>query len=630
MREMVKRHALIRRLASVETLGSATIICSDKTGTLTQNEMTVREVYLFGTKLTVSGIGYEPEGDFRDGAGNALTDDQRRLLEELLEAGVLCNNSELRPPEDDRGWDIRGDPTEGALVVLAAKESRELAEARERMQRLRENPFDSERKMMSVIYEDQGTDIAYVKGAPREVLEKCSQMAYPGGVRPLGEDDRGKIMEQNDAYALAALRVLAVATRRLENASITEMGAEQVEHDLTFLGLVAMQDPPRPEVEQAIRQCATAGIRVIMITGDYGLTAEAIARRIGLITEKGVRTVTGADLDGMTDEQLQEALRQPVLFARVAPEQKMKIARALQEMDEIVAMTGDGVNDAPALKTADIGVAMGITGTDVAREAADMILTDDNFASIVNAIEEGRSIFDNIRHFLTYFQTSNVAEMVPFLAMIFFNIPLPLLLLQILTIDLVTDQVPALALGLERPEPGIMERPPRKRAEPLLNGNMIMKAYLFLGPLAAAIGLFGFFFRYHEYGWRLGLDLRSFGTDKPASVQYLAATTMTLTGIVMAQVGNGFACRTQRESVFRVGFFTNRLLLAAILLELGLQAVIVYAPFLHDALKTRPISAKDWAILMAFIPTLFIADEIRKLIVRTRYRKKGEEKEDAG
>jgi Ca2+-transporting ATPase len=383
-------------------------------------------------------------------------------------------------------------------------------------------------------------------------------------------------------------------------------------------------------VERAIAQCRTAGIRVIMITGDYGLTAESIARRIGLIKGRDVRTITGGELESMSDADLEESLRHPVLFARVAPEHKMQIARALQEMGEVVAMTGDGVNDAPALKAADIGIAMGVTGTDVAREAADMILADDNFASIVHAIEEGRSIFDNIRHFLTYFQTSNVAEMVPFLAMIFFKIPLPLLLLEILTIDLVTDQVPALALGLEKPEPGIMERPPRKKNESLLNWHMIIKAYLFLGPLAAAIGLFGFFFKYHEYGWRFGMDLRQFGTDSPASAHYLAATTVTLTGIVMAQVGNAFACRTQRESVFRVGFFSNRLLLIAILLEVGLQAAIVYAPFLNNALQTRPIKASDWGILAAFIPTLFIADEIRKLIVRSKSREKGEERENEG
>ena len=621
---MAKRNALVKKLSSVETLGSTTVICTDKTGTLTQNEMTVREIYLLDNPVKVTGVGYEPKGEFTDVKGMPLSAEVEGLLDLSLRAAALCNNARLKPPEADGSWHILGDPTEGALLVVAGKKGEGAEAQRESHPRVYENPFDSRRKMMSVICEEGEGKTVYAKGAPREILERCSHVAYPGGIRPMEDNDRGKIIKLNDDYALSALRVLALAMRKVDD-TLPYYNLDTVERELVFLGLAAMQDPPRPEVEEAVYRCRTAGIRVIMITGDYGLTAESIARKIGLIKGANVRTVTGAELDKTSNTELEAVLREEeVIFARVAPEHKMKIAQALQDLGEVVAMTGDGVNDAPALKAADIGIAMGLSGTDVAREAADMILTDDNFASIVHAIEEGRSIFDNIRHFLTYFQTSNVAEMFPFLALIFFNIPLPLLLLQILTIDLVTDQIPALGLGLEKPEPGIMERPPHRKEEPLLNWGMILKAYLFLGPLAAFIGLFGFFFKYHQSGWRLGMDLRLFGTDSPASVEYLTATTMTLTGIVMAQVGNGFACRTHRESVLRIGFFSNRLLLWGIVFELGLQAAIVYVPFLNRALQTAPLKATDWLVLAAFAPTLFVADEIRKALLRMRLGKRQE------
>jgi magnesium-transporting ATPase (P-type) len=622
---MAKRNALVKKLSSVETLGSTTVICTDKTGTLTQNEMTVREIYISDLSIKVTGVGYEPRGEFTGEKGEPIPPRFGNLLDLTLRAATLCNNAQLRAPENGNSWHILGDPTEGALLVAASKKGERPESIRERYPRIHENPFSSSRKMMSVICSEEDGRTVYVKGAPREVLEKCVSIAHNEGLKPLGDEEREKILTKNDEYALSALRVLALAMRKLDKRA-SSYDADSVEKDLVFLGLAAMQDPPRPEVEEAVAKCRTAGIRAIMITGDYGLTAESIARKIGLVKGTGTRIVTGTELEKMGSGELKELLRsKEIIFARVAPEHKMKIAEALQEMGEVVAMTGDGVNDAPALKVADIGIAMGESGTDVAREAADMILTDDNFASIVSAIEEGRAVFDNIRHFITYFQTSNVAEMIPFLLYIFLGIPLPLLLLQILTIDLLTDQIPALALGLERPEPGIMLRPPRRKDEPLLNRGMILRAYLFLGPLAAAIGLFGFFFKYHQYGWRLGLDLRLFGTDSPASSAYLAATTMTLTGIVMAQVGNGFACRTHRESVFRVGFLSNRLLLLGILFEVGFQALIVYLPFLNRALQTAPLKAMDWLVLAAFMPTLFIADEIRKLVLRLRLRRRGED-----
>ncbi|MCL4418027.1 MAG: cation-transporting P-type ATPase, partial [Actinobacteria bacterium] len=572
----------------------------------------------------------------------------KQVLDIALETSVLCNNSQLR--YSDGNWNILGDPTEGALIVAATKAGKDVDKLRDEIPRIYENFFSSNRKMMSVVCKNGSEEIAYVKGAPIEILERCMNIIdvnISERPRPISEEDKQKIIRANDDFALSALRVIALAVRKVNTAEIDfklEEGRKtanifipsnirfdykEIEKNLTFIGLAAMQDPPRPEVEMAVKTCKKAGIKVIMITGDYGLTAESIARRIGLTNSRDAKIITGTDLEKISEEQFKEILKlEEIIFARVTPEHKLKIAQTLKSMDEIVAMTGDGVNDAPALKAADVGIAMGISGTDVARESADMILTDDNFASIINAIEEGRSIFDNIRHFITYFQTSNVAEMIPFLLMVFLNIPLPLTLLQILTIDLVTDQIPALALGIEKPEPGIMERQPRSRKESLVNWKMIVKAYLFLGPLAAAIGIFGFFFKYHELGWHFGMGLRIIGSDDPASFAYLTATTMTLTGIVMAQIGNAFACKTNKESVFKVGFFSNKLLVWSILIMITLQAAIVYIPFLNKILQTAPISIKDWLVLATFIPLLFFADEIRKLIIRTVIKRRGQKQKN--
>ncbi len=622
---MAKRHVLVKKLSSVETLGSTTVICTDKTGTLTANQMTVREVWLPGASIEVGGVGYNPDGEFTVD-GQRLAEDVRQRLQDCLAAGALCNNARLRPPSGDSDvWSILGDPTEAAMLVGAAKAGLVLGDLEEERTRLFEHPFDSSRKRMAVVCQVGSARVAYVKGAPREVIDLCTRVRTADGIRPITDEDRKAAQDANDALARQALRVIAVTERPLARG---EDGADMalVESGLTLLGLEAMQDPPRPEVTDAVAECHEAGIRVVMITGDYGLTAEAIARKIGIITAADARVVTGADLEEMDDQALSEALSGEVVFARVVPEHKMRIAQRLQAMGEVVAMTGDGVNDAPALKAADIGIAMGKAGTDVAREAADMILTDDNFASIVAAVEEGRAIFDNIRRFLTYFQTSNVAEMIPFVAMIFLKIPLPLTLLQILTIDLLTDQVPALALGLEQPEPGVMKRPPKSPKEPILTGGMLLKAYAFLGPIAAAIGLFGFFYRYVEAGWVFGdwSAMARFG-DMPSATSaatgvYMAATTMTLTGIVMAQVGNGFAMRTHRQSILAVGFFTNRLRWWGLGAELLGLAALMYVPVLQKVFSTAPITAHEWFVMALFSPTLLVADEIRKFIVRRMAR----------
>ncbi|RJP32589.1 MAG: cation-transporting P-type ATPase [Actinobacteria bacterium] len=626
---MAKRNALVKKLSSVETLGSTTVICTDKTGTLTQNEMTVRSLWTPWVEVSVAGVGYAPEGEFlASGNGNGKGEKQKKLsreemarLDMALKAAVLCNNSRLVEGEEKGTYKIIGDPTEGALLVLGGKGGVDPGEAVGNSKRIAELPFDSARKMMSVIYEEKGGKIAYSKGAPNVVLERCSHILTKEGVREISPEDRDRIKGVNDRYARSALRVLALASRTMPP-ELSGYDIDNTETGLTFLGLAAMMDPPRPEVEEAIKKCRTAGIRVIMITGDYGLTAESIARRIGLVTGQP-RIITGMDLENMPDEELSMHLRdEEVLFARVSPEHKMRIAQVLRGMGEVVAMTGDGVNDAPALKAADIGVAMGVTGTDVAREASEMILVDDNFASIVAAVEEGRAIFDNIRRFITYILASNIPEIVPFILFVMFNIPLPLTIIQILAVDLGTDLLPALALGTEKPELGIMSRPPRSREEKLLNIRVLLRAYGFLGPLEALVCMLGYLYMFN---WRWGAELRAYAEANP--LVYAKATTMSLTGIMMTQIGNGFACRTNVESVFKVGLLSNRLYLLGIASEVSLQVLIVYVPLLNKAFETAPIAWSDWLFLVPFIPICTVADEIRKLILRTylRRQKKGRE-----
>jgi Ca2+-transporting ATPase len=627
---MAKRNALVKKLSSVETLGSTTVICTDKTGTLTQNEMTVRSLWAPWIEASISGVGYAPEGDFQvrhNGNGNGdkkvkkLSKEQLGELELPFKIAALCNNSRLVRKEDEEGWKVIGDPTEAALLVMSGKAGMDRDELLVSSPKSFELPFESTRKRMTVICREGEEEVAYVKGAPREVLDQCTHILTREGVREIGQEDRDRIMGVNDRYARSALRVLALAYRSLPR-DLRHYEVESIERDLVFTGLAAMMDPPRPEVEDAINECNTAGIRVIMITGDYGLTAESIATRIGLVKERP-RILTGGELDGMSDEELTTHMRtEEVIFARVSPEHKMRVAQVLKDMGEVVAMTGDGVNDAPALKTADIGIAMGMAGTDVAKEAADMVLIDDNFASIVAAVEEGRAIFDNIRRFMTYILASNIPEIIPFILFVVFNIPLPLTIMQILAVDLGTDLIPALALGTEAPEPGIMERPPRSQGEKLLNYKVLLRSYCLLGPLEALVAMLGYFYM---FDWRTGEELRQFAAANPDV--YAKATTMTLTGIVMTQIGNGFACRTNVQSVFKVGLFSNRLYLGGIASEVSVQAAIVYVPFLNRLFNTAPIAFTDWLFFVPFIPICTVADEIRKLILRAylRRQKKGRE-----
>jgi magnesium-transporting ATPase (P-type) len=646
---MAHRHALIKKLSAVETLGCTTVICTDKTGTLTQNEMTVRDVWLGGWRLAVTGVGYAPEGQLlvkdegspRSQSGSISSYPDQDLRQFLL-AAALCNNARLLPPNGASSaqsdlqtrWGILGDPTEAALKVVAIKAGLDLNAEEARLPRWRELPFESRRKRMSTIHliGDKGritkgsnvrpsSFVVYAKGAPKEILDLCTCIRLNGQDLPIDDNWRAQIMAANDDYARSGLRVLAVAERRLSNLNepipVGEAAftSEKIERDLTFLGLAAMMDPPRPEVSEAVEKCHRAGIRVVMMTGDYGLTAESIARKIGIVRGEQPRLVTGVELDAMNDLALKEALAGEVIFARVAPENKLRVVSILQELGNVVAVTGDGVNDSPALKKADIGVAMGLTGTDVAKEAADMILTDDNFASIVNAVEEGRSVYANIKKFTTYIFTSNAPEAVPFIlfALSGARIPLALNVMHVLSIDLGTDIVPALALGAELPEPGVMDRPPRNLKEHVITRPLLLRAYFWLGLVEGAAAMAAFYFMYWTNGyWGRWIDLPASGP------LYQAATAMALAAVVTSQIGNLFAQRSERVSAFRIPLLNNRMLWAGIATELGLVLLIVYVPLFQNFIGVSAFPLKNWLFLFAWAPVLLLVDEALKLWLRWR------------
>ncbi|MCB0157646.1 MAG: cation-transporting P-type ATPase, partial [Caldilineaceae bacterium] len=458
----------------------------------------------------------------------------------------------------------------------------------------------------------------YVKGAPEETLALCTHIRCGATEQPLCEDARADVLAANNSFARAGLRVLAVATRPWsDHGPVTPA---TVECGLTFLGLMAMQDPPRPEVSEAVARCHHAGIRIIMITGDYGLTAASIAQRIGIVRTPLPRIITGAELDGMDDAALHEALAEEVIFARVAPEHKLRVVSTLQAAGDVVAVTGDGVNDAPALRKADIGVAMGLSGTDVAKEAADIILTDDNFASIVNAVEEGRAVYANIKKFTCYIFTSNTPEALPVIlfALSGGRIPLALTVMQILAVDLGTDLAPALALGAEAAEPGVMDRPPRRLSEHVISRALLVRAYVWLGPAQALIAMAAFYYQYWQNGFAgQWLDLPGDGWI------YASATAMTLAAVVTTQIGNLFAQRTTRMSIVHVGFFSNRLVWYGIVSEVVLIFLLVYVPLLQRIFGTAAFDLRNWIFLFAWAPTLLVIDEVRKALLRAKKTKPG-------
>jgi len=618
VQRMARAKALIKKLSAVETLGSASFICTDKTGTLTKGEMTVKEIFTDLTSIEVTGAGYDPTGDFRvDGA--PLSEQQvTGKLTSFFRAMAFCNNSKVIPPQEGSGWRVIGDPTEGALVVAAQKGRFDLQQELVHHPRIYELPFDSVRKRMSVVHvEDEGQK-AYVKGAPRETVDLCTRIKIDGRVVSLTDDMKQQVLASNDGMARNALRVLAVCERDLP-AEIVDYSPETVETDLTLLGLVGMIDPPRPEVSDAVEHALSAGIRIVMITGDYGLTAEAIARRIGIVRRRSARVITGVELDAMTDDALKSELgsEQDLLFARVAPEDKLRVVSALKEMDQVVAVTGDGVNDAPALKRADIGIAMGLTGTDVSREAAVMILLDDSFASIVKAIEQGRGVYSNLKKMVTYLFSHNCGELFPYVFATLAGVHLvPLGVLQVLAIDLGSDVLPGLALGTERPEPGIMRRKPRPRTEKLMD-KATLKRIAFLGTVQSIGSVIGFLYVLLSHGWHWG-DASWADPGNPNNIFYREAMTMTQAGIVLAQFANGFVIRTERASILKVGLFSNRGIVAGELLGLLIIIGISYWGPLQSVFRTGPLSFVEWLILVATAATLFVAEETRKWLLRRK------------
>jgi calcium-translocating P-type ATPase len=576
---MARQGSLIKRLSAVETLGATTIVCTDKTGTLTLGRMAARALLVGGRVLPTAEL-------------TAASPDVR----ELLEAAVLASQATLE----------RGDPTEVALVAAAYDAGVKSDALRRAHGLLAAHPFDSFRKRMTLVRAGAEGAVAYVKGAPKETLALCERIRWGGGTVALTAEIRRAVMADHDGLAADGLRLLAVATREVPAG--LERSTSAVERDLTLLGIVALWDPPRPEVEAAVAASRRAGIRVVMVTGDYGLTAQAIARKIGLPVGK---VVTGEEVERLAPDAVDRLVREPgVLFARVSPAHKLAIVTALRAQGEIVAVTGDGVNDAPALKAAAIGVAMGRRGTDVAKEAAEMVITDDNFASIVAAIRLGRAIYANMGKFVTYIFTHNFAELAAFLAFVFGRIPLPLTVMQVLAVDLGTDLLPAMALGAEPPEPDVMDRPPRRSEARLLSGARLARAYGYLGVVEAALALGAFFWTYWVAGWRPGLPMDATGE------LYRRATTMTLAGIVAAQVGNLFACRTDRASVFRVGLLTNRFLPGGVAAALGVLLALILLPPLRHAFGLAPLAFAEWRILLLFPPVMLLAEEARKWVVR--------------
>lgn len=583
---MAKRNALIRHMPSVEALGSATVICTDKTGTLTENRMAVTSLYLGGQMLGTTEVQRQPQ----------LAQTYRRFFEDAL----LCHN--LKETMTTGKWQTLGDPMEIALVRMAKTCLGETCA----YPKINEVPFDTDRKRLSTIHQTPKGVMLYCKGALEMLLPLCKQVQIGKEIMPLTAEIRQDFIRAQEQMANKGLRVLAFAWRELED----EHHSETQERDMILCALVGLEDPPRAEVPEAMRKCREAGIKVVMVTGDHPHTALAIGRQIGQIqTDKPV-VITGEQLRKLSETQLRLALSAPdIIFARVGADQKMRIVAALQKKKHVVAVTGDGVNDAPALKLADIGIAMGISGTDVAKEAADMILLDDNFASIIAAVEEGRAVYENIRRFLAYILTSNIPEVIPYLAFALFKIPLPLTIIQILAVDLGTDMLPALGLGAAKPEPGSMSRPPRPRKERLLDWRLLIHAYVFLGLLEAVVSMAAYFFVLHSGDWRWGESLSS------RDPLYLQATTACLSAIIAAQIVNVFLCKTPRRSLFGAGLFDNRIILWGIALEIMLVLLIDYTAWGNRVFGTLPIAPEVWLFILPFALAMLMLEELRKFMV---------------
>ncbi|MDU4961464.1 MAG: calcium-transporting P-type ATPase, PMR1-type [Sporomusaceae bacterium] len=599
VQRMIKENAIIRRLPAVETLGCVTVICSDKTGTLTQNAMTVRKVYSAGSVYDVTGSGYEISGSFL--RNKQEFDPQKdKNLELCLITAALCNNSVIKQnnvaitglwrKREKTGWSVEGDPTEGALAVAAAKAGIWRESLEKAMQRVEELPFESERRLMSVVYRDANAACVYSKGAPDTVLKLCKTYCVNGKEMPLDADVLAGIYKIHNEMTSEALRVLALAYRRLDAAADGEL-----EQELVFAGLIGMIDPPREEAKQAISLCREAGIKAVMITGDHPNTAIAIANELRLSDQGGGRAMTGSDLDAMSDQEFSRIAGKVAVYARVSPAHKLRIVKALKQNGHIVAMTGDGVNDAPAVKEADIGISMGMTGTDVTKEASAMILADDNFATIVAAVEEGRGIYDNIRKFIRYLLSCNIGEVLTMFVASLAGLPLPLLPVQVLWVNLVTDGLPALALGVDPTEANCMRRPPRHPKESVFSRGLSRKI----------IGR----------GLQIGISTVLVFTAVYLLREDLAlARTMAFSTLVLCQLFHVFDCRSETYSIFEVGLFTNPYLLLAVAASLAMQLSVIYVPFLSNIFSTVPMTVADWLFVVTVSGWTFILSLLRYLV----------------
>jgi len=593
MQRMARRHAITKKLHAVETLGSTTVICSDKTGTLTQNEMTATQIYVNEKLFSISGEGYKPQGEFTHNSNEIKPDDEPEL-KLLLTIGCLCNDSKLDKgdPNQANSWRIIGDPTEGALIVAAAKAN---IYPQELSSRLQEIPFDSDRKRMTTFHKQGDNIVALVKGAPDVMLDLSSKFLKNGKARDLTSEDRETILKVNHDMASEALRVLAFAYKNIDEIP-EEPEPSNIEKDMTFVGLIGMIDPARPEAKEAISICKAAGIRPVMITGDYKDTAVAIASELGMVEDES-KVLTGAELNNLTDEELNNIAQDVSVYARVSPVHKLRIVSAIKQKGHIVAMTGDGVNDAPALKKSDIGIAMGITGTDVAKETADMILTDDNFASIVSAVEEGRVIYSNIRKFIFFLLSCNIAEiLIIFLAMLL-GLPVPLKPTQLLWLNLLTDAFPALALGMERKEPNIMNMAPRNPDEPIMDKRMkwqiIIQSFFMT---VAVLGVFTFSLKH--------------SSDIDTARTYAFAT------LIFSELLRAYTSRSEVYSVFKIGVFSNKYMVGGTLISFLLLLTVVYVPSLRTVFDTVQLSFYDWDIIVAFGLIPFVAAEVSKIFLR--------------
>ncbi len=599
MNRMAGKNAIVKKLLAVETLGATSVICSDKTGTLTQNEMTVVKAYVDDRILDVGGIGYEPKGDVKLD-GRIIGINSLPNLRNLISIGTLSNDSKL---DNSSGtYKIIGDPTEGAIVAFAGKLGQTSQQLNMIYPRIAELPFDSGRKMMTTFHSDyiEGKIVSFTKGAPDIVINKCNKIALNGKIIDFNKELKQKVLAVNRSFARSALRVLSGAYKVWDRLP-EHPTFEQVENDMIFVGLVGMIDPPRSEVKQSIANCRQAGIETVMITGDYKETAYAIAKELGMVEHEG-QAIMGEELDKYSDEELREVVKETKVYARVSPEHKVKIVTALKENGHITSMTGDGVNDALALKKADIGVAMGITGTDVAKNTAEVILTDDNFATIVNAVEEGRIIFSNIKKFVFFLLSCNIGEILLVFVSILVGWEVPLLPIQLLWLNLVTDSFPALALGVENAEPGIMKQPPRNTNQAILDREMI-GGIVFQAIAISIASLYTYYWAMRMYGTGSGL---------------IHARSVLFTTLILAELLRAFSSRSQTYTLFKIGFFSNVRMVQAVLASFVLTAVVLYIPALNEIFDVVPLTLRDWQIVTAFSFIPLLVGELYKDLFKNK------------